>query len=106
MNQQSAAAHISVISDEKLLKQIHSLSEYISTFLCRKATHEQMKQDLTNPTLLGGVKFWFQIDPRTTGIVLCYDKHPSEWNVKAIMDAIRDMEHIFFVQEGVIFWAG
>lgn len=106
MIKNSAAAHISIISDDVLLKKIDGLVEYITTFLCRKSSHERLRQDLTNPTLLGGTKFWFQIDPKTTGIVLCYDKHPSEWNINGIMDDIRDMEHIFFVEEGVIFWAG
>jgi hypothetical protein len=62
---------------------------------------------LTNPTLLGGVKFWFQLDPRSGSTVLCYDKHPTTWDIDAILKEITDLEHIFYVQEGnVIHWRG
>ena len=104
--QKQAQAQISVITDEALLKQVQDLSDYVAVFLARKAMVEHRKQDITNPTTLGGVKFWFQIDPRSGSTILCYDKHPTAWNVNNINTAINDMEHIFYQQEGLIFWDG
>jgi hypothetical protein len=60
---------------------------------------EYRRQDLTNPTTLAGVKFWFQIDNAALSTILCYDKHPSLWDVDAIVKAIEDMEHMFYTQE-------
>lgn len=67
---------------------------------------EYRRQDLTNPTMLAGVKFWFQIDPNNGSTILCYDKHPTEWDIDGILKAITDLEHIFYQNEGVIFWDG
>lgn len=99
-------AQISVITDPAVLAQLQDLSDYIAVFLARKAMVEYRRQDLSNPTLLDTVKFWFQIDPNNGSTVLCYDKHPSTWDVDAILKAITDLEHIFYVQEGVVFWDG
>jgi hypothetical protein len=102
----STQAQISVITDPAVLARLQDLSDHIAVFLARKAMVEYRRQDLTNPTLLGEVKFWFQIDPNNGSTVLCYDKHPTEWNIDAILKNITDLEHIFYVQEGVVFWDG
>ena len=101
-----AQAQISVITDPEVLSKLQNLSDHIAVFLARKAMVEYRRQDLTNPTLLGGVKFWFQIDPNNGSTVLCYDKHPADWDIDAILKNITDLEHIFYVQEGVVFWDG
>lgn len=87
-----------------MLERLQGLSDHITLFLCRKAMMEYRRQDLQNPTLLSNVKFWFQIDPNDGTTMLCYDKHPTEWNIDAILKDITDMEHLFYVQEGVVFW--
>lgn len=102
----TTTAQISVITDPEVLAKLQDLSDYISVFLCRKAMVEYRRQDLTNPTLLAGVKFWFQIDPSNLSTILCYDKHPTEWNIDTILKEINDLEHIFYVQEGILYWDG
>lgn len=56
-----------------------------------------------NRTMLGKINFWFQIDPNNGSTILCYDKHPREWNVDAIVKEINDLEHIFYTSEGLVF---
>lgn len=102
-------AQVSVISDPEMLAKLQGITDHITLFLCRKAMVEYRRQDLTNPTLLDKVKFWFQIDPRSGDTILCYDAHPTAWNIDAILKAITDMEHIFHVQESggnTIYWKG
>lgn len=103
----AANAQVAVISEPELLAKLQGLSDHIAVFLSRKAMVEYRRQDLTNPTTLASVKFWFQIDPNSGSTILCYDKHPTEWNIDAILKEINDMEHIFYVQEGnMIYWRG
>ena len=103
----STQAQVAVISDPAILTKLQAISDHITVFLCRKAMVEYRRQDLSNPTMLGKVKFWFQIDPRSGSTILCYDKHPTEWDIDAILKEITDMEHIFYVQEGnIIHWRG
>jgi hypothetical protein len=97
-------AQVSIITDPEMLGRLQGLSDHITLFLCRKAMMEYRRQDLQNPTLLSNVKFWFQIDPNDGTTMLCYDKHPTEWNIDAILKDITDMEHLFYAQEGVVFW--
>jgi hypothetical protein len=98
-------AQITVIQEEEILAKLQGLSDHIATFLCRKGMLEKIRQDLHNPTVLGGVKFWFQIDPRSHSTILCYDKHPTGWNIDKILKDINDLEHIFYEQEsGIIHW--
>ena len=100
-------AQVAIITDPVILAKLQALSDYIAVFLSRKAMLEYRRQDLSNPTTLAEVQFWFQIDPRSGSTILCYDKHPTEWNIDAIMKAINDLEHIFYVQEGnIIHWKG
>lgn len=99
-------AQISVITDEETLSKLQNLSDHVSLFLVRKGMLEHRRQDLLNRTILGGINFWFQIDGSNGSIILCYDKHPSEWNVDEILKNINDLEHIFYVQEGVAFYDG
>lgn len=102
-------AQVSVISDAETLSKLQAISDHIALFLCRKAMVEYRRQDLTNPTLLDKVKFWFQIDPRNGSTILCYDSHPSTWNIDAILKAITDLEHIFYTQDtggNTIYWKG
>lgn len=96
-------AHISVITDAETLQKLQNLSDHIALFLVRKGQMEQRRQDLTNRTILGGVNFWFQIDDKNGSIILCYDKHPKDWKVDEIMRNINDLEHMFYVQEGMVF---
>lgn len=100
-------AQVAVITDPAILAKLQAITDHITVFLCRKAMVEYRRQDLSNPTLLDKVKFWFQIDPRSGATILCYDKHPTEWDIDAILQEITDMEHIFYVQEGnIIHWRG
>lgn len=99
-------AQVSVITDETTLQKLQNLSEHIALFLVRKGQVEQRRQDLQNRTILGGVNFWFQIDPNNGAIILCYDKHPTEWDIDLILKNINDLEHIFYVQEGVAYYDG
>src|SRR3982751_355107 len=97
-------AQVSVITDEAVLKKLNAMTDHISLFLARKAMVEYRRQDLSNRTILGGVNFWFQIDPNNGSTILCYDKHPSEWDIDLILKNINDLEHIFYVQEGLVFY--
>lgn len=98
-------AQVSVITEPEILSKLQALSDHIAFFLSRKAMVEYRKQDIKNPTLLAGIKFWFQIDPNNGSTILCYDKHPTEWDVDKIMKEISELEHIFYVQEGnIIHW--
>lgn len=100
-------AQVAVISDPEILSKLQDISDQIALFLSRKAMVEYRRQDLSNPTTLAEVKFWFQIDPRSGSTILCYDKHPTEWDVNGILKEINDLEHIFYVQEGnIIHWKG
>lgn len=100
-------AQVAVISDPEILARLQDISDHIALFLSRKAMVEYRRQDLSNPTLLAGVKFWFQIDPNSGYTILCYDNHPTEWKVDQILKEINDLEHIFYVQEGnIIHWKG
>lgn len=103
----TSQAQVSVITDDAMLAKLEAITDHITTFLCRKAMVEYRRQDLSNRTMLDKVNFWFQIDPRSGSTILCYDKHPTEWDVNAIIQAITDLEHIFYVQEGnIIHWKG
>lgn len=93
-------ARVSVITDEAILAKLNPMTDHISVFLVRKGQLEQRRQDVRNPTILGGVKFWFQIDDRSGSIILCYDKQPVEWDIDAILKDINDQEHMFYVQAG------
>ena len=94
-------ARVSVIMDEATLSKLQGMTDHISVFLVRKGQLEQRRQDLKNPTTLGKVKFWFQIDHNSGGsIILCYDKHPKDWDIDLILKEINDLEHIFYVSEG------
>lgn len=93
---------VSVITDPAVLARLQALTDNIAFFLTRKAMHEYRRQDFTNRTTLGKVSFWFQIDPNDGSTVLCYDKHPSEWDIDLILKNISDLEHIFYVSEGLV----
>ena len=107
MTTRATQAQVSVITHPVVLSKLQAISDHIAIFLSRKAMVEYRREDLTNPTLLDGVKFWFQIDPNNGSTILCYDKHPQDWNVDNILKEINDLEHIFYVQEGnIIHWKG
>lgn len=101
--QHQVQAKVSVITDPQILAKLNALTDHISLFLVRKGQVEQKRQDMSNRTTLGKVEFWFQIDPRSNSIILCYSKHPTEWDIDAILKEINDLEHIFYVQEGVVY---
>lgn len=102
MARQQTQAQISVITDPQVLARLQDLSDHIALFLARKAMFEMRRQDLHNRTMLGKVNFWFQIDPNNGSTVLCYDQHPTTWDIDAILKSITDLEHTFYVAEGLV----
>lgn len=80
--------------------QFQELSEKIAECLMSKARRELKVQDERNRTFFGTTKFWFQL--RDDGqLILCYDAHPSKWDVDAIKDSIEVYEMQMLIERGV-----
>lgn len=72
----------------------------IAKTLIDKAAAEQIVHDQNHRTILGGTSFWLHLTP-DGGLMLCYDKHPSEWNVEAIKDTMDTFEQMRLNELGV-----
>lgn len=79
---------------------IPELSQAIATCLVAKAGAEQMIHDQNYRTPLGSTQFWLHLNPDGQ-IMLCYDRHPNEWDVQAIKDTIDSYERLRLSELGV-----
>lgn len=61
--------------------------------------YEKVKQDFSNPAKLGGVRFWFQLDPKDNSVILCYDTHPKDWDINQILKDIANQESDFYIHD-------
>lgn len=74
--------------------EIQEISKAIAIALTAKSQREVRVHDHRNKTFLGSVLFWLQVRESDNQLILCYDKHPSQWDMDAIKESLEGLERI------------
>lgn len=85
---------------EEESKQVSPIISKIYDAISKKVVNEMKPCNKNNPTNFGGVNFFFSERPDKTYLV--WDKHSDEWDEKAIMEDINNLEYYIAKLRGLI----